>query len=242
MGEYQLRVYVAASRDVAGEADAMAKRLASAAVRITSRWHVNETKLVDPSVHDARREVLVSNLADLTGSDVVVALMDRGKPRATYAEIGYALASGQAVVWVAPSEDLVGDEDPRACIFDAHPFVLRVRSEDEVAGALKKVSDGMYRMPDGSPVSPAWINDAIKLLAAVGAREKMALQELGGIDGFNAQWDKIANRMQQVAMRASAVPPVGVEVVEWFFAVLDMLAFAKLNDTANAGARASDAN
>lgn len=230
MEEAQLRVYMAASRDVAGEADAMSQRLASKSVQIVSKWHVNETKLVDPSSHIVRQDILADNLSDLTGCDVVVALMDRGAPRATYAEIGYALAGGHWVIWLQP-EDASAD-DARACIFDAHPFVRRVRSEEQIVETLGKIREGMFRTPDGSVVPPSWVQDSVRTLAAVMARYQLVLREMGGIDGFSANFAHATEVMRQVARRAMTIPQADHNVIEWYFAVLDMLAFAQLSEAA----------
>lgn len=222
----QLRVYMAASRDFAGDADAMGKRLTSESVRIVSKWHLNETKLVDPASHLVRQDILAANLADLTGCDVVVALMDRGAPRATYAEIGYALAAGHWVIWVKPEE---GAEDYRACIFDAHPFVRRVRSEKEIVDTLGKIKEGMFRTEGGSIVPPSWVQDAVRLLASVDARYRLALSEFGGLAGFSTQFAKATEAMRYVAKRAMTIPGPTHEAIEWYFAVLDMMAFARLS-------------
>jgi len=137
----KLRVYMAASRDVAGDADQLAGRLAvRAGVEVVSRWHVNETKLVDPTSPSVRSDILRANLDDLKRADVVVALMDRGAPRATYAEIGYALADGQWVIWLKPHTLQPGEYDPRACIFDAHSKVVCVSDEAGIASELEALS------------------------------------------------------------------------------------------------------
>lgn len=217
---------MAASRDFAGEADAMSKRLASDSVRIVSKWHLNETKLIDPASHVVRKDILAANLSDLTGSDVVVALMDRGAPRATYAEIGYAVAAGHWVIWLKPEE---GAEDYRSCIFDAHPFVRRVGSEEEIVETLGKIKEGMFRTEGGSIVPPSWVQDAVRLLASVNARYQLALREFGGIEGFSTQFAKATEAMRYVTKRAMTIPEPTSEAIEWYFAVLDMMAFARLS-------------
>lgn len=139
MGNRRLRVYMAASRDVAGQADAIARQLTEANLEVVSRWHVNETKLVDPSSLTVRSDILSANLDDLSKADVVVALMDRGSPRATYAEIGWALANRQYVVWLKPETLSEGEYDPRACIFDAHDNVRIAKSECEIVLRLEEL-------------------------------------------------------------------------------------------------------
>lgn len=136
MGE-PLSVYMAASRDCAGRADSLAKELTRAGVRIVSRWHDGQIRLVDPHDPAVRQQILRDNLSDLDAAGVVVALMDDGKPRATYAEIGYALAEGKMVLWLTRTPC---ESDSIACIFDAHRSVVRVASEEgliEIVGTLQ---------------------------------------------------------------------------------------------------------
>ena len=129
-----LRVYIAGGRDLAGLADSIAADLSKLGVTVVSTWHVGQDKLVDPAAHETRATILAKNLADLKQADVVLALMFDGKPRATFGEIGHALADGARVVWWAKDGD-----DERACIFDAHPSVTRVTSLRDAVKALEQL-------------------------------------------------------------------------------------------------------
>lgn len=129
-----LNVYMAASRDCAGEADEVAKKLREMGVTVVSRWHDGQTKLVDPHDPNVRNKILAENLKDLRECFAVVALMRGGAPKATYAEIGWALAEGRQILWVGPED---GAEDPLACIFDAHASVLRLSSLEQLYEFVK---------------------------------------------------------------------------------------------------------
>lgn len=89
-------------------------------ITVTSRWH-DTTGLGerDPELDSDRRSILTANLEDIARCDVLLALTHRGTPRATFGEIGWALATGKDVVWIH------GIGDGR-CLFDAHPRVQRV--------------------------------------------------------------------------------------------------------------------
>lgn len=130
------RVYMAGSRDVAGEANSLALLIEKDGATVVSQWHRGEPKLVDPTKHGTRAAVLESNLRDLNQAHVVVALMDRAAPKATYAEIGWALARGIPVVWIGSD----APEDPRSCIFNAHHLVLLVSSELEARRVVREIS------------------------------------------------------------------------------------------------------
>lgn len=128
-GKRPMELYVAASRDCAGQADEVAKRLRELGATVVSRWHDGQIKLVDPADRDVRNKILAANLEDLRRCSAVVALMHSGSPKATYAEIGWALAQKRRVFWIGPGE---GADDPLACIFDAHPAVIRLSSVEQL--------------------------------------------------------------------------------------------------------------
>jgi nucleoside 2-deoxyribosyltransferase len=121
-----VRIYVAAALGEAHVARLIANVLANHGYAVCSHWHglCLVSEVTDPR---ARRECLAENLADLTRCDVVVAWTAAGVPRATYGEIGYALALGKRVVWIQ------GERAEGACIFDADPGVVIVRGAGEAA-------------------------------------------------------------------------------------------------------------
>lgn len=170
-------IYIAASRECAGQADEIAAKLRGAGFQVKSRWHDGQTKLVDPASADDRRRVLLANLADLEASDIVVALMRDGAPKATYGEIAWALCYGRFVYWLGPGE---GEADSLACIFDAHPYACRVASEDALMaelGSLQETSVAIDR--DGVFCGPGW--QACQILKhSVTKREEEILAALGG--------------------------------------------------------------
>lgn len=92
---------------------------------MVSSWHsavVASGATSDPDDERSRAEILSTNLADLHRADVVIALCDDGTPRATFCEIGFALAIGKRVVWVH------GERGEGRNSYDAHPLVARVRA------------------------------------------------------------------------------------------------------------------
>ena len=132
----RLRIYVAAPRALAGRANAFAKDLRANGQEVVSRWHVDGEPIVDPKSSDFRQKVLFENTVDLCQCDVLVALMDSGNPRATYCEIGYALAMEKHVIWISES----GNDD-LACIYDSHPKVKKMPRESHALRELALVSD-----------------------------------------------------------------------------------------------------
>ena len=115
-------VYIAAPLGHAPLASALARELRGWGHSITSRWHDAIAPLrprVDPIQEVVRFTVLANNLVDLTRADCVVALLHRGKPKATLCEVGWALARQKPVIWFH-------DDRPRTRnVFDSHGLVLR---------------------------------------------------------------------------------------------------------------------
>lgn len=219
----KVRVYVAGSRDIAGQADRLADFLRSDEVEITSKWHVNETKLVDPSDGDVRRKILRSNLEDLEKADFVVALMTSGKPKATYAEIGYALAEGKPVVWIGPVES----EDPLACIFDAHDNVVRVDTFEKARDGVRAYA-ARERAPDGSITSARVAITAKRLAEFVGEKTARIVEGMGG-DQFAKDQRTVGSLMAQAS---HALSKKNQPLLEWFSVATDMLAIAMLSGAA----------
>ena len=123
-----MRVYVAAPLAQAVTAHAVGEMLRPEHEAV-SRWPGNVLELAadrDPSRIEDRCAVLRTNVVDLELADVVVALCHVGDGRATYAEIGYALALRLPVVWVQ------GGRGEGRNIFDAHDLVHAVIVERDV--------------------------------------------------------------------------------------------------------------
>jgi hypothetical protein len=132
------KIYVAAPLGQSALADTMAGDLRVHGHVITSKWHRDATSWLDPADGHTRLLVLRSNIVDLLAVDCVVACTGEGNPRATYGEIGFALARWIPVVWWQ------GANGEGANIFDAHPAVWTVRTSgsalEEILGAVKRVT------------------------------------------------------------------------------------------------------
>lgn len=102
---------------------------------ILSTWHVNPlpAEAVDDSVLAAG---MWQDIAQLERCEVVVAVTSRGTPRATYSEIGWALARGKSVVWVH------GPERAGTNVFAQHGLVQRVQDD---GGDLRVLVDAILR-------------------------------------------------------------------------------------------------
>jgi nucleoside 2-deoxyribosyltransferase len=122
-----MRIYIAAPLAQAPAANEAALRLEAHGHEVVSSWHrvvSSEGWQSDPEPDRVRARILSENLADLDGAEAVLALCHEGTPRATFAEIGYALARGLTVVWSH------GSERQGRNIFDAHPLVRRVEASE----------------------------------------------------------------------------------------------------------------
>jgi len=120
-----LNIYVAAPITQVHVACLIAQALTADGFTVTSSWHSlvqsTDRSPLDPRV---RQDVLATNLSDLHRAALVVAWTGAGIPKATYSEIGWALARGKRVVWIQNSE---GGETN---IFDADPGVTILRETD----------------------------------------------------------------------------------------------------------------
>jgi len=125
-----MKVYLAAPLAEAPRVHQLAADLFDLGLHVVSTWHAT-TATVDPHDEDVRLRVLEGNLAELAHADVLVAVTDRGTPRATFAEIGYALARRTRVIWLA------GAAGAGRCIFDAHTLVTRVTSWADVLDVVR---------------------------------------------------------------------------------------------------------
>lgn len=223
-----MAVYMAASRDCAGQADEIANKLRQVGVTVVSRWHDGQTKLVDPADPDIRNKILAENLKDLRACSTVVALMRDGSPKATYGEIGWALAEGREVIWIGPEK---GSEDPLACIFDAHPAVLRLSSLDELFGVVSVYQTGRSVTREEQeamlgPDAPFRLLLAKHLKREVDARAAKISASMG--QGFAADLTQVGMMMAEATKAlvtdGQAFDPLG----HWMTVALDLLALATL--------------
>ena len=129
-----LRVYIAGAKSVAPRARTVSMLLRCQGYDVVSRWHHSmRDARVDPCMESARVAILGADLADLELAQVVVAITDSGKPRATLVEIGYAIALGTRVIWQ------IGVDGTGRNLFDSHECVTRVTSTVGVFSELKKL-------------------------------------------------------------------------------------------------------
>ena len=134
------RVYIAAPLLRAADCRYVARLLAEREVETCSTWHATEER-TDPWSELARVQILAANLSDLDRSDLVLALTTHYVPRATFSEVGYAIAQGKRVVWLHAA-DGTGRQ-----MFDAHHLVSRVTSMESALAAVEawaKVDDGRW--------------------------------------------------------------------------------------------------
>ena len=132
-----MKVYVAAPFAYAPHAAVIASILEQYGHSITSTWHRDTLGLGgDPLKHETRAEILRVNIGDLREAQVLVALTARGVPRATNAEIGFALALEMPVVWwQSPNWD-------GANIFDSHELVKVVTDYADIPAAVRATRSG----------------------------------------------------------------------------------------------------
>lgn len=129
-----ISTYVASALSEAHVARLLVRSISAAGLRVVSRWHDAVTPgQCDPTDPHTRWGVLTDNLADLRRADVVVAYTATGTPRATFAEIGYALCLALPVVW------LIGPGGEGRCLFTAHPLVREVVLGGSPADAVAAV-------------------------------------------------------------------------------------------------------
>ena len=130
-----LRVYIAAPLSAARQACDYAAALSSAGWLVVSRWHriaLSSGDTIDPAGDTPRAAILAANIRDLESADMVFAYTAFGTPRATYCEIGWALALATPVVW------LHADGGAGRNIFDAHELVYRVTTIED---ALTRITE-----------------------------------------------------------------------------------------------------
>lgn len=130
-----MRAYVAAPLAAAQRAQAAAFVLRSAGIDVTSRWHaVTRTGGDEALTLDEKRSQLADNLADLSLSDVVLALPSADMGRETYVEIGRHMARDRLVVWSDERGGLAlsACDKVLSCVFktdeDAVAYVCRMHA------------------------------------------------------------------------------------------------------------------
>ena len=112
-------VYLAAPLGQAARARHLVRCARTRGCRVVSRWHdAAPLGAVDPTV----AATLHANVADLEAATVLLAVTDRGAPRATLVDIGFALGRGLPVVWLAGAGANLGT---------AHPLVTVAATELE---------------------------------------------------------------------------------------------------------------
>ena len=121
-------VYVAAPLAQTHRARHLARCLRTRGCRVVSRWHATVVHgAVDPTDEATRARLLLANVADLEAATVLLAVTDRGWPRATLVEIGWALGRELPIVWLAGAG---------ANLFTAHPRVTVAATELEALGLV----------------------------------------------------------------------------------------------------------
>jgi len=89
---------------------------------VVSGWHRRSAGVLrDTRDEDERTAICALNLSELVQADVVVVMVedDRYEPKATYGELGYALALCKPCV-------VVHHSGTGRCILDSHPLVVRL--------------------------------------------------------------------------------------------------------------------
>jgi hypothetical protein len=211
-------VYVAAPRSEAHRADLVAGLFRDEGFEVSSKWHESGDPIVDPSDHLIRSNILFSNTVDLMNADVVVALMDLGEPKATYCEIGYALACDKHVIWV----NGIGLLNPRACIYDSHPRVFVVEGPVNALLEVKSRSERIGKSLDDYRQSEAIRASANLLRALVAGRltevrgklgDSTMEEQVGALAFVSAQYASALNADKNNEMAPLAIVERMVDIV-----------------------------
>jgi nucleoside 2-deoxyribosyltransferase len=129
-----MKVYLAAALARARFVEAVAAGLRGT-YDVVSGWHSRHNgSSRDPRDDDERTEICSTNLAELVGADVAVVMVDDGEPRATYGELGFALALCKPCVFVH-------DSGTGRCILDSHSLVVRLDLRTHSLEDLPRVID-----------------------------------------------------------------------------------------------------
>ena len=136
-----MRVYIATALANYNVAVLWASKLEKAGHTVSSHWHAEVRKASassivpvprDPFSEVERVAVLRANINDLMSSDAVLAITQDDAGKATYCEIGWALAAGIRVVWLQ-------SEGRGRNIFDADTLVTRTTDEDRALPELRRI-------------------------------------------------------------------------------------------------------
>jgi len=131
-----VKIYVASAFKFAKRAQKLAYKLSNECYCVTSDWY--NVSLTDKAA------IFEKNLCEISQCDVLVALTDVGNPRATYCEIGVALALGKRVVWIQ-HENGRGANDwdgaPNVTVVKVHKASGKVLLKKVLDCLLEKHSD-----------------------------------------------------------------------------------------------------
>lgn len=135
-----MRVYIATSLANFREAYAWAGKLRRSGHEVTSGWIeavqavILSTRLAprDPLSEAERKKILRTNVNELMSSDAVLAITQDDAGKATYCEIGFALAVGIRVIWLQ-------SEGGGRNIFDADTLVTRTTDPTRVLPELRRI-------------------------------------------------------------------------------------------------------
>ncbi len=132
-----IRVYIAAPLTEQARARAAAQSLTGEGLHVVSTWHERVTAgEPEPDDFEHRAYAAKSCARELARAQCLLALTNQGTPRGTFVEIGMALAMAIPVFWLIPRET----DDPRASIFDSHPYVTRAYGYGELENAILRFS------------------------------------------------------------------------------------------------------
>lgn len=122
------KVYLAGALARASFIETVAARLRPL-FDVVSGWHGRAKGPRDPRDEAERGAICAANLAELVRADVVIVMVDDGEPRATYGELGFALALCKPCIFVH-------DSGTGRCILDAHWLVVRLDLRTQSLEAL----------------------------------------------------------------------------------------------------------
>lgn len=131
-----MKVYIATALNNYAAAQALSDKLEASGHEVTSSWHrtvmsqAMDRVVGDPDNACVRRDILSTNLFDLAQADAVVALTPTTDGKATYCEIGWAIASWKPVIWLGRAG---------RCIFDAHANVTIVNDVERIHTELRRI-------------------------------------------------------------------------------------------------------
>jgi nucleoside 2-deoxyribosyltransferase len=119
-----MRVALIGATEAREDIDALATHLVQRGFDVVTTWHRQRVAKY-PRSFDDREAALAINVAALDAADAIVMVAPDGtKPRSAFAELGYAIAKGKPVVWLA------GRQQNTRCMFDAHDLVAIIDNAD----------------------------------------------------------------------------------------------------------------